>query len=116
MYIYPHQVKKKKKVDLKCWPGSFSVSAWAAVISTSEPLAGAPAAGEVVACRMITMCPWKKVTEACSSTLGVWTLSREISYASIWLSVKFQAADSRWALDQLSLMDKILIKVGVIVC
>lgn len=111
MYIYLHQSKKKKSGS-----GSFSVSAWAAVISTSKPLAGAPAAGEVVACRMITMCPWKKVTEACSSTLGVWTLSGQISYASIWLSVKFQAADSRWVLDQFSLMDKILIKAGVIVC
>lgn len=45
--------------------------------------------------RMITVCSWKELTEACSSTLGVWTLSKEICYASILLSVKFQTADSR---------------------
>lgn len=33
-----------------------------------------------------SVCAEDEVTESCSSTLGLWTLTREICYASIWFS------------------------------
>lgn len=87
--------KKKKKVDLTCLARSVSLSCchlnqknsgWCSCSWWGSGMFG----------KMITVCSWREVTEACSSTLGVWTLSKEICYDSISLSVKFQTAESRW--------------------
>lgn len=102
---------------------------WAAVIGTrkNSGCSSCSWCGGGVFGRMITVCSCEEVTEACSCTRGLWTLTREICYASIslsarqipngwWRNLLLREVDrviggySRWVEEQQPLIAKFLIK------